>query len=309
MKKILIIISLVSLFSCKKEEPIAINNSSWIEDIEYIQTQLPNCHIDLFSKISQADFDIQIENLVNEVPELEENEIICKIMKIFAQVGDSHTGIHNQENLSNFTLAHVNFSVFDDGLFITGFLEGYDEYLMKEVIAINGFTIEDIFDSIATVMPHENDYLVKSAFPNFLRLYQILEALDIISSQNSYVLSLANGTDLSLKTNSNTYTLTSCYSSENTPLYLQNNEENYWYQLIDENIVYLQYNQCVEMSYLSFDDFNQQLFDEISDLQIDKFIIDLRLNTGGSSTIIAPLIEVLKKRDNMEGNLYVCMYW
>jgi C-terminal processing protease CtpA/Prc len=143
--------------------------------------------------------------------------------------------------------------------------------------------------------------------PTFLRLYQLFEALNITNSQNMYVLSLANGIDLTVETTSNSYTLSSCFSSVNTPLYLQNNDENYWYEIIDDNIVYLQYNQCTEMEDLSFQDFNDQLFEEISDLHINKFIIDLRLNTGGSSTLIEPLIENLENMDDIQGKTYVCI--
>jgi hypothetical protein len=160
MKNILIITLIFSLLSCRKNELTVINNSTWIEDIEYIQQVLPDYHVNLFSNISQEEFNSQIESFIEEIPELKEHEIMCETMKIFAQIGDSHTGIHNENNLSNFTLAPINFKIFGDGVFITEFPVSYDQYLKQEVVSINGHSIEAIFDSVATVLPHENDYFV-----------------------------------------------------------------------------------------------------------------------------------------------------
>jgi hypothetical protein len=100
--------------------------------------------------------------------------------------------------------------------------------------------------------------------------------------------------------------LISCYTLEKTPLYRKNNDLFYWYEVIDGNIVYLQYNTCMNMDKISFADFVKSMFEEIKDMPISKFIIDLRLNSGGSSEIVAPLVDELKNH-NLEGKIYCCI--
>jgi hypothetical protein len=294
---------------CSKSGPTPIvNNRTWIEDINFIKQELPARHVNLFTNMSQQEFDIEIESLIEKTPQLDENEIICELMKIFSKIGDSHTGIHNGMNMSKFNIAPIKYEVYDDGIYIVEIIESGRDYLKQKVAAIDNVPINKVYEKISTVLPHENDYFLKSAIPDFLRLYEILDALEITSSKNSYQLTLGNGETFQVRGNAYGHTnFISCYSTENTPFYLQNNEDNYWYRIIDGNIVYLQYNQCVEMGEISFKEFSQQMFAELNSKQIDKFIIDIRLNSGGSSLIIAPLIEELQKHNELQDKIYCCI--
>ncbi len=293
---------------CSKEEPIPMINKQWIEDIKFIKQELPVRHINLFSNISQEDFDSEIESLIKSIPQLEENEIICGLMKIFAKIGDSHTGIHNVYNLSKFNIAPVKYEVFDDGVYIVEIIESAKNYLKQKVVAINEQSIDEVNAKISDILPHENDHFVRSSIPNFLRLYEILEALELIDSKNSYQLTLGSGEKIQVRGSTSTSTiLSSCYLPDKTPLYRQDNDINYWYKIIDHNIVYLQYNKCAEMSGISFEEFIRQMFEELKDFVIDKFVIDLRLNAGGSSLLMAPLIEELKKHGELGGKIYGCI--
>jgi hypothetical protein len=92
----------------------------------------------------------------------------------------------------------------------------------------------------------------------------------------------------------------------------------YWYKYIEEeNTLYFQYNACIDRtvakrygyedyeSYPKFDEFSKELITAITNNKIDKFIIDLRNNTGGDSSLMTDLaeklsnIETLKKSDNI----------
>lgn len=308
MRTIVVFLIVLSIIGCKPNEPTPILNNSWIEDIKFIQQELPVRHVNLFSTISQQEFDFEIENLIENAPQLDENEIICDLMKFFAKIGDSHTGIHNEYNMSKFTIAPLKYEVFDDGIYIVDIIESGQNYLKQKIVSINDVPIDDVYEKLSQILPHENDYFLKSSIPNFLRLYEILEALEITGSKNSYQLTIGNGETFQVKGDMPISTdFISGYLPDNIPLYLQHNDTNYWYKIIDNNIVYLQYNQCVEMPEISFEEFNRQMFSNLENLEIEKFIIDLRLNTGGSSLLIAPLIEELKKHNELEGKIYGCI--
>jgi len=308
MRKLIVFLILVSIIGCRKNIPTPVVNNSWIEDIKFIQQELPVRHVNLFSKISQQEFNSEIEDLIEKAPRLETYDIICELMKIFAKIGDSHTGIHNENNLDKFNIAPLKFEVFDDGIYIVEIEESAQKYLKQKVTAINEVPINIVQERISIILPHENDNFVKSAIPQFLRLYGILEALNITDSTYSYTITFENGAKIKFSGGTSpNYIFSSCYLPDKTPLYLQQNDLNYWYKILDDNIVYLQYNTCFDMAGNHFADFVQTMFNELENKPIDKFIIDIRLNSGGSSSIITLLIEELKRHENLEGKIYACI--
>ncbi len=307
MKQIIILLIAALFVSCTKKKIQPAVKSPWIEDIEFIKKELPDKHINLFAKITEQEFNSEIENLIKKVPHFKENDIICGLMKIFANIGDSHTGLHTEKNIIRFKMAPVKFEIFDDGVYITEIIEAGKQYLKQKVVAINNVPIDMIRDSIATIIPHDNSYFVKSAFPAMLRLYELLEAMKITDSRNSYHLNFENGDDVLIRGSNNSATYYSCYQPNNKPLYLTKNDSNYWYKIVDNNIVYLQYNRCIDMPDYSFLDFIKNLFDELENQEIEKFIIDIRLNSGGNSLIITPLIEELKLHKELTGKIYACI--
>lgn len=63
--------------------------------------------------------------------------------------------------------------------------------------------------------------------------------------------------------------------------------ENYSYEIVNDCVV-IHYNSCRDKDKM------EELIKKISKIQVDKYIIDLRYNGGGDSSIIRPLIEFLK---------------
>lgn len=307
MKKLISLIVIIILLGCRREDNPPQINHTWIEDIEFLQRELPQKHVNLFTNITEQEFNAEVERLIDSVPNLKENEIICGLMKIFAKIGDSHTFINDENNSLGFNIAPVKYEVFDDGIYVVGVIELGSAILKKKVVGINGVSIDEVCEKIAEIIPHENDYFLKSAIPSVLRLYEILEALDVGNSNDSYQLNLEGGENILIKGSNPSAIFVSCYETNKTPLYLVNNKTNYWYQLLDNNIVYLQYSSCTNILGNSFSNFVQDMFVVLKDQSINKFIIDIRFNGGGSSILIAPLIDTLKKLVELNGKIYVCI--
>ncbi|MDA3943246.1 MAG: hypothetical protein PF694_06860 [Bacteroidetes bacterium] len=307
MKRLVFIILAVVLLGCNKDDEI-LNNQGWIEDIEYIQQELPQKHPNLFFKITEEVFNREIDELKSEVPHLTENQILVELMKIFSHLGDSHTGILNSDNLDFFTKSPVKFEVFNDGIYITDIIESGKSYLQQKVVAINNTPIDTIRQKFKTIVPHENEYHVKAFTSYLLRMYQVLNGMGI-SAATKYTIHLENGVEFTVGGNAmdEITSFYSAYDINNFPLYRKNNDLNYWYEILDSNIVYLQYNLCYNMDSYSFNSLIDVLFYELEHLTVDKFILDIRLNVGGSSSVIIPLIEKLSECDELDGKIYCCI--
>ncbi len=66
-------------------------DSLWTEDLDYFARELPECHKNLFFKISREEFSSMVSHLVDRVPDLSDYEIAVSLMGILAEIGDAHT--------------------------------------------------------------------------------------------------------------------------------------------------------------------------------------------------------------------------
>lgn len=307
MKRLIFIILVIVFWGCKKDNEL-LKNQDWVEDIEYIRNELPQKHPDLFFKITEEEFNREINELISDAPNLTENQVLVDLMKIFTNIGDSHTTILNSVNRDYFSKSPVKFEVFDDGVYITDIIESGKNYLQQKVVAINDTPIDTVLKLFNTIVAHENEYHVKAFTSYLLRMYQILNGLGI-STPTKYNIHLENGIILGIGgyDEYEIKTYYSAYDTNNFPLYRKNNDLNYWYEILDSNIVYLQYNLCFNMDSYSFNSMIEALFKEIENMKIDKFIVDIRLNVGGSDLVIVPLIRKLLEHDELSGKIFCCI--
>ena len=63
----------------------------WIQDLDFLATELPKRHKNLFHNISENEFQAQVKELKTKLPSMALDEILVGFMKIIASVGDSHT--------------------------------------------------------------------------------------------------------------------------------------------------------------------------------------------------------------------------
>src|SRR5262249_34065511 len=77
--------------------------------------------------------------------------------------------------------------------------------------------------------------------------------------------------------------------------------------LADSKPLYVNYRRCADMLTYPFFRFTASLLKFIDENSVERIVIDLRLNGGGESSIITPLIAVLSKRRyaNQPGRLFV----
>ncbi len=81
----------------------------------------------------------------------------------------------------------------------------------------------------------------------------------------------------------------------------------YWYEYLpDKHALYIQYGKCLDEPGNPFGDFVNKLFAFADSRTVDRVIVDLRFNGGGSSDIVKPLVDGLKARPalNAKGHLY-----
>ena len=320
MKKIINIVVCSFLFflilwttGCESEYLGGDRNSKWIKDLNYVQEALPKKHANLFFKVSKEQFENQINQLKKSVNNLNDDEIIDEIYKIVASVGDGHTKVEREFSRSY----PFQFYYFKDSIYAINTIEEYKEVLNCELVKINGQDIKMIEDKLSSLISQENDVTIKKVLPNYLSKPEILHGVKIIEDIDSiinFTFKDRNGKTFDLKVealdtldNGKKFVISREYD-ETYPLYMQKSDFKYWYEYLEKDkVLYLKYNACSEDEKAgSLEDFNNEVLNFMQNNQFDKFVIDIRNNSGGGDNRLNEIIEGIKNSNlNDEKRFFV----
>ncbi|MFL0248337.1 hypothetical protein [Candidatus Clostridium stratigraminis] len=303
-----------------------ISTKQWIEDIDYLSKNLPKVHKSLYHSIKKEDFNKEIQSLKNDVPKLKDYEIKCRLSQIVASIGDAHTSLNLGFNNSNTYPLVLRW--YNEDLRIVAADKEHKDILGKKLVSINSVAIDEIIKKVNSLISHENDQWLKVMNVQYVLMPDVLKLLGVTSDEKL---------EFTLKDDDNKISKIELFpktlTTDNTirviddmpvkPLMLQYNvndltERLYWYKYIAEDkILYFQYNQCIDKdvaqrygykdykNYPVFQKFTEGLLNEITDKNIDKFVVDLRNNTGGDSRLMTEFVNKIAGIDKLKGKIYV----
>lgn len=309
---ILFIIGTV-IAGCKSKYAAAPGNreEKWTKDIDYLSKQLPKKHKNLFFSLKKEEFNKEVEDLKQSVPKMNDDEVKAGIYKIVASVKDGHTSAYLDYN----KLYPISLYWFKEGIYVTSTIPEYEQIMNCKLVKINGKNIEKVGEEVAQVISHENEAELKSMIPRFVTMPDILHGLKIIDNREQATFTFQNSANKIINVDikemeykdEDKKLFINTYNDKNTPIYMKNKDKNYWFEYIkDKNILYFKYNSCMEMKEKPFKEFSKELLQVLDKNNVDKLIVDMRDNGGGSSSILEPFIEEVKKRSiNDKKKLFV----
>jgi hypothetical protein len=286
----------------------------WREDLAYFALELPHRHKNLFFQMKREDFEGAVATLADSITQLQDHEVIVGLMQIIAGVGDAHTRLASTQLEERFRTYPIGLCWFSDGLYVTKTIPVYRRALGARLAKIHESKIEEVCTRIDGVISHENESQLKMLEPDFLVTAEVLHALGVIPNPENacFVFENSEGVQFSLVLNptlgKETQTRSHVVDPDNLPLYRQKPDTWYWYTYLkDSRTLYLRYLSCQNLPGLSFRDFCRDVFAYVDTNSVDRFVIDLRGNRGGVSSIADPLVCGLKERPklNRRGNLFV----
>lgn len=287
------------------------SDSLWIADLEVFEEELPARHKNLFFKMTPEDFAARVRELREQLPGLEPYERVVSLMNIVAAVGDSHTMI-NADYSGLFRKLPVLTEWFSDGLYVMTTVPEYGDFLGARVVRMGNAGVDELLDALEAVIPHENYPQLMQRVPLYMMIPEVLAALGVADSPDSVEFSFESGASVMFPAMSplSRFNWTSIQDSLRCepPLYLQNQDLSYWHTYLEEEgTLYVQYRRCSEMKEHAFSDFTQEVLALIDEKEVAKVIFDMRLNGGGNSAIVAPMIEGIAEREsiNKRGSLFV----
>ena len=304
-----------------------LSNENWIEDIDYLDTTMKYSHPDLFRNVSEKKWNQSINKLKQDVSELSDIDIGLRISQIISLIQDDHTRIDMYSLMSPIgkdTISYedvaafpLRYDWFEDGLRVTSSLGDYKELLGCKLISINNMSTDEIIKKLCSVVSYDNDQSAKYQAIRYISIYEVLRFLDVVDKEEAtFVFEDDNKEEVTLKLKPKITKDIKLVSLENKLLKTDEKpkgaRDEYWFKPIQEdNTLYFQYNFCISNNamflnekernkYPNFNEFEKELIGCINSNDFDKFVIDLRKNSGGSVELTSDLIMKLKQLTDLE---------
>ena len=297
----------------------------WREDLRYMAREMEARHRNLFHATTREQFGAAVKRLDERIPALARHQIIVELMRIVASVGDGHTNLSpTRDPQIGFRTLPVKLYLFSDGLFVRAAERGQAGLLGARVVRIGDAAPDEAVARTREIIGRDNEMDVKFYAPMLLSMPEVLHALGLSNSpdearftfeqagrRQTLTLKAAGpfellpaDTDLSWLPREGWADMR---DGAATPLWLKDPKNNFWFeQLPGTKAVYAQMNQVNDRPGESVADFSKRLLDSVEANDVERLVLDLRLNRGGNGSLLRPLVVgLVKSKVNRRGRLFV----
>jgi hypothetical protein len=298
----------------------------WRYDLHFLQHEIYRRSPDPFRHASRAMFEKKVSELDSEIPQLRDNQIIVEFLRIMALVGDGHSiatfGSARRELQRS---VPVEFSWFEDGLYIVSADLAHKDLIGKQLLSVNGHAISEVLDALQPIIPRDNAQWLKTIAPIYLRIPAILNGLGLIPSADTLPVMLrgANDQEVSATIRSEDLPVQQIWiflpqaaknwislpqlNDKPIPLYLKHLDKSYWFEYVEpQKLLYFQFNLILDDAKDPLSPFLNRMFAFVREHDVQAMVIDLRENPGGDTTLVKPLIQgLIQSRINQHGKLFV----
>jgi hypothetical protein len=223
-------------------------SAQWRGDLDYLVSALHREHRNLFHSVSPERFNDATRSLRAHIPSLAGHEIVVKLARLVALIGDGHTCLPLTE-VPGFRRYPVRLYRYADGLFVQGIAREFADAVGGRLLAIGDTPAVDAYDAMRPLISHDNEMGITATAPTLLTIPEVLQACRVCDEleQASFVVQPLGGDRL-------TCTLPALKSlpadlvdardgaSSATPLWLQRSPEHNWCEYLAESgALYVQY--------------------------------------------------------------------
>lgn len=289
---------------CKAQE---LTSAQWQQDLDFLQATVHEDYSFLFKKVSVIDFDQEVASLRAEIPELEPHEIMVGFARLVALFEYGHTVLGYWEGKIPFHELPLVLYHFDDGVYLQGVHRKYTSLAGARLLEIEGMPIDRALKLIRPVVPAENEMFVRAYGIHYLTYPEFLHSQKIIpENKRSIVLTLEKKGKIFKETIDavpserfpRRYGMVipgeewvESRDTTATPLYLKHLERiSYYEYLPSEKALYVRQSQIMDDEEADIPTFFREVFEFVEKNDVDKLILDLRLNGGGNNYKNKPIV-------------------
>lgn len=301
-----------------------LSRADWQADLRFLQKTVHQDYSFLFKKTTAEKFDAAVEALFTEIPSLEEYEILAGFSRIVCSFQYGHTDISWRGSPVRYHMLPLNLYHFSDGIYIEGAHQDYETMLGTRILKIEGMPVEKALEAIRPLVPVENEQYFKAYGLSMLLIPEALHAQKVTKT-------LKKNISMTLERDGNSfeqsfaavdaylvprqYGLTqekddwrSARDQSSTPYYLKNLDKIYYYEyLAGEKTLYVRHSQIQDEPGDPIPAFYERVFDFIEKNDVERLVLDVRLNGGGNNYKNKPIVTgiIRSEKINQPGKLFV----
>ena len=305
MKKLFFLAAFLLLWQLPAQQKIS--STQWQEDLRFLQETVHKDYSFLFKKVTAAAFDEAIEEFYKEMPQMQDHEVLVGFSRIIGMFKYGHTRVSFSESPVTYQKLPLNLYQFPDGLYITGAYKDYASLVGAKITAIEGMPTKEALEAIYPVVPVENEQFFKAYAGLYMVIPEVLHAQGITETlkQNISLSLEKDGKSFNSVVNSDSNLDTPVQYGElkpesdwvgvrdqsQNPLYLKNLDKIYYYEYLPEQkAVYVRHSQIQDDPTENIPSFYKRLFEFIDSNDVERLILDVRLNGGGNNYKNKPIV-------------------
>ena len=261
----------------------------------------------LFKKTTAEAFDAQVEALHSQIPELQPHEIMVGLARLVASFEYGHTVLGYWEGKVPFHELPIVLYHYDDGIYLQGVHRDYQALAGSRLVAIEGVPVAKVLELMRPVVPAENDMFVRAYGIHYLTYPEFLHAQGVMPElQQEVELTLEKDGKVTRETLKavpsqrfpRQYGMVvpgeewvESRDQSETPLYLKNLDRIYYHEYLPQHkTLYVRQSQIQDDQEQDIPEFYREVFEFIDQNDVEKLILDVRLNGGGNNYKNKPVI-------------------
>lgn len=279
------------------------DNELWLQDLDAYKSGLEQKHINLYNKISEAEFDSELDLIKSSIDNKTDFQAVMDLMRLTRKIGDGHTAI----SLSNLETHNFPFEIqqFDNDWRIVKIAKPYRHLMGTQLIAVDDTPISIATQKVGEVAQFvENPHSKMIRTAQYLPISEILFELKLIKEKDKASFTFKNDDEtvftetLAISDESGEYEeLTISVPEIKKPAETSN--DGFWYAKISgTDGLYIHFE-----SYPPFEKMMQiaeEMVGYIFQNNIRKLVIDLRNNGGGDLYVGLVLANALNLADPVD---------
>ena len=275
-------------------EPAETPGERWLQDLEYLRTNLYRLHANAFHTTPRDDFERAFEEARDRLSNATDAEAWLEVMLLLTLVGDGHTATWSHlDSWPNYPLRIAlvggSWSVIGAGL-------EHRDLLATEVIALDDTPIGDAVERLRQYVSADSEADHDARVARLLTSGELTHAAGLQSTpeMGRFTLRLPDGTFIDRELEATQPGSPMVLVTSNL-LSSQHPQIDHWVEWMpDLGAIYLRYRRCRDRN--GFGEVSGRALDLLGAHPEAPLVIDLRGNGGGDSSVIAPLLRGLRER-------------
>jgi hypothetical protein len=290
--------------------PFASREEGWRFDLQLLAREVHRRGYAPFRLLSASDFDGRVKTLESRVPDLSDQLLVLEVAKLVSLLGDGHTSVLGVRRAEFAWALPVQLGLFEDGLHVTAADPRWRELVGAKIVGIAGHRTDEVLAKLDSIISRDNKSWPKAMAAERIRSTAILQALGIVPQVERAALSIIDAggraREVTIDAEQSHPDIWNALPfpagwvgvvdglPRPLPLRARGNDKAYWLEYQPRaRLLYVRYNRVADDPQEPLSAFASRLSAEIASRDVQKLVIDLRLNNGGDTFLNEPFLHAL----------------